>query len=180
VTGNVRKKVYGGAGMPLRRLIVLTSFVLAVAAVSPSAVLGKAGGSDRPVRGTSSSTTVIKIATGSGTNDGTGQATHLGKFTSHDDFTSFAIIGSTFSFTGTETDVAANGDILFSTFTGSGAFTSSTTSEIVAIQTVTRGTGRFADASGTLTSTIRGTTVSIVGSTVTTRNTFTTQGRISY
>ena len=99
--------------MPLRRLIVLTGFVLAVAAVSPAAVLGKAGGTDRPVRGTSSSTAAINIATGSGTNDGTGQATHLGKFTSHDDFTSFAIIGSTFSFTGTETDVAANGDVLF-------------------------------------------------------------------
>ncbi len=166
--------------MPSRWLFVLSSLLLAVAAVSPAAALGKANGTDRPVSGKSSSTTTINIATGLGTNDGTGQATHLGKFTSHDDFTSFTITGNTFSFAGTETDVAANGDKLFSTFTGSGTFTSSNTSEITAVQTVTGGTGRFTDASGTLTSAVTGTTVSVVGSTVTTRNTFTTQGRISY
>jgi hypothetical protein len=142
--------------------------------------MGKAKGTDRPVSAKSSSTATINIATGLGTNEGTGQATHLGKFTSHDQFTSFTITGNTFSFTGTETDVAANGDQLFSTFTGRGTFTSSAASEITAVQIVTGGTGRFADASGTLRSAITGTTVSVVGSTVTTRNTFTTQGRISY
>ena len=48
--------------------------------------------------------------------------------------------------------MAANGDELFSTFTGSGVFTSATTAKSTQVNTITGGTGRFTDASGSFTS----------------------------
>ena len=166
--------------MPLRRLIFLSSMVLAVAALSPAAALGAAKGTDRPVKGTSTSTAIVDVATGTGTIDGSGQFTHLGKFTFHDDFTSFTLTGpTTFTFTSTETAVAANGDKIFVTNAGTGTLTSTGT-EATTVSTITGGTGRFADASGTFTVTSVGVTVSTVGSIITSTLTNTSKGQISY
>jgi hypothetical protein len=166
--------------MSLRRLIFLSSLVLAVAALSPAAALGAAKGTDRPLKGTETGTTTVNLVTGAGPSDGTGQLSHLGTFTVHSDFTSFTLTGpNTFTYTGTETDVAANGDKLFSTLTGSGTFTS-TTSENTEVNTITGGTGRFADASGTYTYTTSSVVVSSTATSVTTRDTPTAKGRISY
>lgn len=76
--------------------------------------------------------------------------------------------------------MAANGDELFSTFTGSGAFTSATTAESTQVNTITGGTGRFADASGTFTVTVSSVIVSISATSETTDNTDTYNGQISY
>jgi hypothetical protein len=166
--------------MPLRRLIFLSSLVLAVAALSPPAALGAANGTDRPVKGKSTSTAIVNLATGTGTIDGTGQFTHIGKFTFHDDFTSFTLTGpTTFAFTSTETVVAANGDETFVTYAGTGTLTVTGT-EATAVGTITGGTGRFADASGTFTVTSVGVTVSTVGSTVTSTLANTSEGQTSY
>lgn len=170
----------GVARMPLRRLIFLSSLVLAVAALSPAAALGAANGTDRPVSGKSTSTTTVDLATGTGVSDGSGQLSHLGAFTFHNDFTSFTVTGpNTFSFTLTATVVAANGDEIFTTATGTGTLTA-TGSESTLVSTITGGTGRFADASGTLTTSISSVIVSMVGTTSTTNDTETHTGQISY
>jgi hypothetical protein len=165
--------------MPLRRLIFLSSLVLTVAALSPAAALGAAKGTDRPVSGTSSSTTTVDLATGTGSVAGSGQLSHLGQFTFTNDITSLTITGNTFSFTLTAIIVAANGDEIFTTATGTGTLTA-TGSESTLVSTTTGGTGRFADASGTTTSRISSVTVSVVGSILTQTDTETHTGQISY
>jgi hypothetical protein len=83
-----------------------------------------------------------------------------------------------FSWTGTGTIVAANGDKLFTTISGAGTFgppLQSTRGD-----TITGGTGRFADASGTFTYTSVSGSQSIVGSIETTISNATIKGTISY
>jgi hypothetical protein len=182
----------GVAGMQRRRLYVLSSLVLAAAALSacrlpPPPPL-------HPLTGTGTSTAIINLATGTGTADGTGQFDHLGKNTAHTDLTGFTLTGNTFVDTGTATFVVANddkanddkangdkanGDKIFTTVAGTGTVTS-TGSVTTSVNTITGGTGRFDDASGTFTITSVGVTVSIVGSIVTSTSTDTVQGQISY
>jgi hypothetical protein len=166
--------------MPLRRLIFLASLVLAVAALSPATALGAAKGTDRPSKGTSTSTSTVDLATGIGISDGRGHVSHLGAFTFHNDFSGFTVTGNTFNWTQTATFVAANGDEIFATAVGTGTLLPNNTSEATLVSTITGGTGRFADASGTLTSSISSVTVSVVGTTITTNDTETHTGRISY
>jgi hypothetical protein len=164
--------------MPLRRLIFLSSLVLAVAALSPAAALGAANGTDRPLSGTVIATTHDNLSTGIDTADGTFLFTHLGKGTFHEDATLASVTGNTFTLTGTETLVAANGDKLFATVTATGTFTGS--SEVTTVSTITGGTGRFADASGTFTTHERVVFVSIVGVILSNTFTGTAEGQISY
>jgi hypothetical protein len=166
--------------MPLRRLMFLASLVLAVAALSPATALGAAKGTDRPVSGKTTSTSTVDLATGIGISDGSGQVSHLGAFTFHNDFSGFTVTGNTFNWTQTATFVAANGDEIFATAVGTGTLLPNNTSEATLVSTITGGTGRFADASGTLTSSISSVTVSVVGTTITTNDTETHTGRISY
>lgn len=162
--------------MSLRRVIFLSTLVLAVAALGPAAALGAAKGTDRPLKGTSTSTTTVDFATGTGVSDGSGQISHLGRFTFHNDFTSITVTGpDTFDFTLTATVVAANGDEIFTTGTGTGTLTA-TGSESTLVSTITGGTGRFADASGTITTTVNSVSVSAT----TTNDTETHTGQVSY
>jgi hypothetical protein len=160
----------------MRRFTIFLA-LLAVAALSPAAALGKAGGTDRPVQGTSTSTTTVNLATGTGVSDGSGQVSHLGAFTFHNDFTGFTVTGDTFSWTQTATIVAANGDEIFATAVGTGTLS---TGEATLVSTFTGGTGRFADASGTLTTSISSVIVSQVGTTITSEDAETHTGQISY
>ncbi|MEK6251842.1 MAG: hypothetical protein AABM43_07840 [Actinomycetota bacterium] len=152
--------------------------VLAVAALSPAAALGAAKGTDRPLKGTRTATSIVNLATGTGTVDGTFRFTHLGKGIFYEEVTS-TLTGNTFVVTGTETFVAANGDKLFVTVAGTGTLTSTGTESTI-VGTITGGTGRFADASGTFTATGVGVIVSVVGSIVTSTATHTPEGQISY
>ena len=129
------------------------------------------------MKGTSTSTTTVDLATGTGISDGSGHITHLGAFTFHNDFTGFTITGDTFSWTQTATIVAANGDEIFATAVGTGTLS---TGEATLVSTFTGGTGRFADASGTLTTRISSVIVSQVGTTITSEDTETHTGTISY
>ena len=81
---------------------------------------------------------------------------------------------------GSATLVAANGDELFETVTGSGAFTSATTSVSTFVVTITGGTGRFADVSGTYTDTVSSVASSQTPTSTTTHDTATEHGQISY
>jgi hypothetical protein len=164
--------------MPLRKLIFLSGLVLAVVALSPAAAMGAAKGTDRPLKGTTTSTTTINLITGAGTTVSSGQMSHLGAVTGSQN-AQFALVGPNgFSFMGTSTTVAANGDELFTTVSGAGTLGPPVQS--TAVYTITGGTGRFADASGTFTNTAISTSVSIVGSTETVTSTHTLEGTISY
>ena len=77
----------------------------------------------------------------------TGQATHLGRFTIE---IPHVVNFVTSSATGTMTLTAANGDMLTASFLGQAQVAGSLVT-IVETATVTGGTGRFADASGSFT-----------------------------
>ena len=86
---------------------------------------------------------------------------------------------STFTYTGTRTFVAANGDKVFSAITGKGTFTR-TAAHSTETDTITGGTGRFAGASGTYTDTISTVVVSATSTSQTSRVTAAAQGQIRY
>lgn len=162
------------------RRFTITLVLLAVAALSPASALGKAKGTDRPLKGTGSSTTTVDLAAGTGSVVGRGQLSQLGTFSFTNDITSFTLTGpDTLSFRLTAILVAANGDRICTIATGTGTLTPSG-SETTLVSTITGGTGRFARASGTLTTEISSVIVSTVGTTITTRDTETHKGRISY
>jgi hypothetical protein len=164
--------------MPLRRLILISGLVIAVVAMSPAAAMGAAKGTDRPLKGSDTATTTVSLITGVGTTVSSGHLSHLGAVTGSGD-AQFALVGPNgFSFTGTGTTVAANGDKLFTTSSGTGTLGPPVQNMVV--NTITGGTGRFADASGSFTTTGVSTSVSIVGSIETVTLTTTFKGTISY
>ena len=80
---------------------------------------------------------------------GTGTATHLGRYTEH---VVMQIDVRFLTSRGTATFTAANGDTLFASVVGQATPTSSTgVLSIVEVYTITGGTGRFADATGSFT-----------------------------
>jgi hypothetical protein len=79
---------------------------------------------------------------------GTGTATYLGSYTEH---ILMQINVVTMSSTGTATFTAANGDTLSASVVGQATRTGPTTLSIVEVYTLTGGTGRFADATGSFT-----------------------------
>jgi hypothetical protein len=163
----------------MRRFTIILS-LLAFAALSPPAAVGKANGTDRPESGKSTSTTTVDLATATGSVAGGGELSHIGRFTFTNDITSFTLTGpDTYSLTLTAVIVAANGDEIYTTATGTGTLTP-TGSETTLVSTITGGTGRFADASGTTITKITSVTVSVVGTTVTNHDTEIHKGRISY
>jgi hypothetical protein len=166
--------------MPPRKLAVLAGMVLAGIVVAPSAAMGAANGTDRPLTGTLTVTTTINLVTGVATNVSSGQLSLLGKVTGTSN-EQFALVGANgFTWTGTGTVVAANGDKLFETISGAGTF--GPPMQSTRMDTVTGGSGRFAEASGTFTYTsVPGSgSVSIVGSTETVILTSTISGTVSY
>jgi hypothetical protein len=168
-----------------RTLLILASS-LALALAAPGAAVAKRGGTDRPWKGRASGTLTFDLGTTPfpATSTGTGRLSHLGKGTYSQQFTITLTGPTTFNVAGTQTIVAANGDTLFLSFTGTGelagAFGVGQTSETTAVLTVTGGTGRFSDASGTLTSKVFTEITSIVFTTVTATQSSRLTGRISY
>jgi hypothetical protein len=158
------------------RRLTFTLAVLAVAAtITAGPALASSKGTDRPLRGTSTSSTTIDLVTGTGSSVGSGQISHLGRFTFTNDITSFTLTGNATAISLTGTIVAANGDEVHTTATGTG-----TLDEVTLVSTVVGGTGRFADASGTLTSTITNTALATAGTTVTATESEVHEGRVSY
>jgi len=113
--------------------------------VSGAASANASGGSELPFRGTLEATETV--TDGLNRLSGSGEATHLGRFTLASEFTVIPPPVSTAS--GTATWTAANGDEMFTTVTGQAVITFPT-GAIVETHTITSGTGRFAEASGTL------------------------------
>jgi hypothetical protein len=128
---------------PFLALIGVFTVFLAVSAVSAMAA-------ETPFKGTVNAheTVVPSPPTASLTRDGTGTATYLGRYTEHIVMT---INLPTLSSAGTATFTAANGDALTAAVLGQATRTGPTTLSIVEVYTITGGTGRFADATGTFT-----------------------------
>jgi hypothetical protein len=80
--------------------------------------------------------------------EGTGTATYLGRYTEH---VVMQINIPTLSSMGAATFSAANGDTLTASVVGQATRTGPTALSILEIYTITGGTGRFADATGTFT-----------------------------
>jgi hypothetical protein len=80
--------------------------------------------------------------------EGTGNATHLGRFTVE---IPHVVNAATRTSTGTYEFTAANGDTLTAGFTGQATLTAPGLLSIVETATITGGTGRFADATGRFT-----------------------------
>jgi hypothetical protein len=164
----------------MRRFAFILALLALAAGVTASPALGKAGGTDRPLHGTSTSTTTVDLATGTGSVVGSGELSHFGRFTFTNDITSFTVTGAdTFSLTLTAVLVAANGDEAHTTATGTGTL-SATGSELTLVSTGVGGTGRFAGSSGTTTTRITSLIVSTEGSTITTSDSEVHEGVISY
>lgn len=164
--------------MLLRKLILLSGLVLTVVVLSPTATMGAPKGTDRPLTGTLTTTTTISLITGAASNVSSGNLSHLGAVTGSSDEQFVLLPANGFSWTGTGTIVASNGDKLFTTISGVGIFGPPLQS--TRVDTIIGGTGRFADASGTFTYTSVSGSQSIVGSVETTINDATIKGTISY
>ena len=170
----------------MRRTLLVLISLLALAIIAPGAAVAKRGGTDRPWKGKGSGTTTVDVATTPfpGSTEGTARFSHLGKTSYSSEFAVTITGPDSFTIVGTQTVVAANGDMLFLSFTGTGSFAGAfgpgQTTDTTLSYTVTGGTGRFDDASGTLTGRVLGEVVSVVGATGTGPHTFTARGKISY
>ena len=124
--------------------------LLAAFAVSLTLVAVSAVAAETPFKGTVNAveTGTVEFPTRFLDREGTGTATYLGRYTEH---ITMVIDIPTMSSTGAATFTAANGDTLTATVAGQATRTSPTTLSIVEIYTITGGTGRFADATGSFT-----------------------------
>ena len=126
-------------------------FVALVAALTVSLAIAAVGAvaAETPFKGTANA-----VETGQGfpirsaAREGTGTATYLGNFTEH---VVMQINVLTMHGTGLATFTAANGDTLSASVDGQATRTGPTQISTVELYTITGGTGRFADATGTFT-----------------------------
>ena len=166
--------------MTTRRAIALIGLVLALGVLAPATALGKAGGTDRPVRGHSSGTTVLDLGTLAFTVDATGVISHGGKSTSHFDGVLTFTGPDTFDVTGSVTITTANGDELFGTVSGSGTTDASGDAQGTNVITYTGGTGRFENASGTASAPFTQVLISTDGTASTFATESSLRGTVSY
>ena len=106
-------------------------------------------GHDVPFKGslTASEVDIVTFPTLLADGAAEGTATHLGRYTAKFNATVNVLDGTA---TGSYTFTAANGDRLFSTFTGLGVPAGGTMASITETLEISGGTGRFAGASGAL------------------------------
>jgi len=124
---------------------IAVAISLALAALNVATAVSAAEASV-PIKGTGKGIVRFDTATGALTVEKSGVSSQLGKYTVRIEGNATRSEDGVFTGSGTATFVAANGDQLWGTFTSSGR-DGKTTSLI----TFTGGTGRFANASGTMT-----------------------------
>ena len=124
---------------------LVAAFAVSLAIVAVSAVAAQT-----PFKGTVNAieTGQVVFPTRFLDREGTGNATHLGRYTEH---VVMQINIPTLSSMGAATFTAANGDTLSASVDGQATRTGPTTLSIVEDYTITGGTGRFADATGSFT-----------------------------
>ena len=159
-----------------------TALMVWLAVVSPGAAVAKAGGTDRPVNGTASGTVRLNLLTHHYAAEVSGTSTQVGLYGARDEGSGAFLPDFSFAGTGEVSLVAANGDEIH----GSSSLTTSpftpgavehTTTEVT---TLTGGTGRFEDATGTLTGHYEVTPIGVEGATLVNHLEGTIEGSISY
>jgi hypothetical protein len=138
--------------MTKHRLIALASTtILALTILTPASALASTR-TEHPMTGQSSGTLSINLLTGDFTGDTAGTSSDLGRFSSHLEGNGAVTPDNTFQGSGTTVRiVAANGDTLKGTFTLTTTPLLSTGHTATLVITITGGTGRFTNATGTLT-----------------------------
>jgi hypothetical protein len=135
--------------MKIRRPLFFA--VVAATAVSLASIAVSAVAAETPFKGTANA-----VETSQGfpivtvTRNGTGTATYLGKYTSQA-ILQVNVLATPPTATGTATFTAANGDNLTTTVVGRSTLITPGVLSVVEVYTITGGTGRFADATGTFT-----------------------------
>jgi hypothetical protein len=172
-----RQAIEGAHMKPLATIAVLG---LALATLSPASASADGQCGKRILTGSMTATVTLTAATGSFTGDGTGFATHLGRFTGSQQGTIAPTGPGHYAGRSTWTIVAANGDTLTGTATltveGPPAGEHTTTM----VSTITGGTGRFDDADGHFTIVYHVTPISSGDGQVHNRAEGNLTGRISY
>lgn len=169
--------------MQLRRLVVLSSLLLGSSVLWPAATLASAKHRTVVVHGTAAVTSTLNANTLTGTNQGTVHLDHIGTFTTAGTVTSFAYTSTSFISSGTTTYTTKKGAKLLGTFETTATLTGTApgdTATFTTITTITGGTRRFAHASGTLTTAGSSVIVSDIDNVVTTQQTATVTGRLTY
>ena len=134
-----------------RAALTLVSLVLAFAMLSAASASAKTGGTDIPIKGNGTGTISLDPETGAFTGDVPGVSSLLGKVDVQIAGVGARTANGTFAGSGTATIVAANGDKLTGTITLTQEALPGGHFITTVVVTITGGTGRFADASGTLT-----------------------------
>jgi hypothetical protein len=165
--------------MRLRTLVLAVSLVL-VLVVPVSAPAAGTPGKQKPIviplRGTATATTVVNLATGKGTSDGTFSYSGVNGSV-HVDITPFRQLGSQSAFRGNETDTIGNLGKIFGRDRGWGELTAAG-SQVTIFDRIVGGAGFFRCARGWNVIKGTGTIVSVVGPTVTQKFTLTAFGRL--
>jgi hypothetical protein len=160
----------------------LIALVVCLAVVSPGSAMAKAGGTDRPVKGTASGAVRLNLLTHSYAAEVSGMSTHVGLSGARSEGSGAFLPDLSFAGSGEVSVVAANGDELhgLSTLTTSpftpGAVEHTTTE----VTTITGGTGRFENATGTVTGHYKVTPFGVEGATLVNHVEATIEGSISY
>jgi hypothetical protein len=131
--------------MTICRALAAAAAMLAIAILSQAAAMADANGTNRPANGTGAGTLSVDLTTGGFTAEITGLVSTLGRVTVHAEGLEMPVGGAIVG-TGAVTITTPNGDKLIGTLTLN--TTGQTTTVVI---TITGGTGRFSDASGTIT-----------------------------
>ncbi len=168
----------------MRKAITFASVSLAITILTPASALGKTKGTERPLEFSVSETNVFNLETFSNHYAGTEIASHAGKGTIEGNGSSKFSGFNTLEYHDEWVFTAPNGDKVFGTSTGTvtgGPEGLLNSSESVLTQTITGGTGRFQNASGTVTGRYHQAFISFVeGGGVTFSDRGAGQGSISY
>ena len=160
------------------KAIVLAGLILAKLPLAATAVLGRPKRTARRVSLSGSGISTSDSASGTFVVLATGDAARLGRLTLKAQGV-FAPADSVLSFTGAATLVADNGDELTGTFEGTSTPLSGK-GDATFLLTITGGSGRFQNASGTMNVIAHGELVSTQETLVVYRNRFTGTGTFSY
>lgn len=162
------------------KAVAVACVALAFAALGASGAVAHKGGTNRPIKGTVSGTNVFDLSTGSSVQDLKGTESHLGRVTAHQTGTLTFTGPNSFNVSGTGVLTAANGDELFTAFSGSGTTDSALNVQGHTAITITGGTGRFTGASGAEAGTFSAPPGVFSGPTLTSTLTISIKGAISY
>lgn len=159
-----------------RGLLLSSLAILATSSAAASAAPEQTG---HLVLGARAATTTIDPSTGVAATTSSVLST-LGRFSGPSNEQFIPTSATTFDFVGVATLAAANGDELYFRLVGSGVTTSAITTTSADTLTVVGGTGRFAEATGTLSERVHSIVLSKSSTSETTFDIAAVHGTISY